>query len=316
MSKINLKTSNSKLVFSQNNFPKWGMTHAQVPTPIVLKNKNIIRVFFASRPEEGKTQIGFADFDYEMPNKLLHVSSKPVLDVGEPGTFDEHGVMPSCILEVNNKLFLYYSGWSRSVVVPYTNSSGLAISEDGGNTFHRVSKGPIISKSIYDPYSATCPFVLKNKNNWLMFYCSGTNWLKINKNWEHEYDIKIASSNNGINWNSQGNTIIKSDENMNAITRPWLLDYKGSYYLFYCYRKSYDFRDGSGSYKIGISFSNNLEDWEFSKSLHLQNEKSDWDKLAQCYPAIIKKENEILFYQNGNTFGTNGFGLKTLFIGS
>ena len=32
--------------------------------------------------------------------------------------------------------------------------------------------------------------------------------------------------------------------------------------------------------------------------------------------AIIKKENEILFYQNGNTFGTNGFGLKTLFIGS
>jgi hypothetical protein len=86
--------------------------------------------------------------------------------------------------------------------------------------------------------------------------------------------------------------------------------------LFYCYRKSYDFRDGSGSYKIGISFSNNLENWEFSKSLHLQNEKSEWDRLAQCYPAIIKKENEILFYQNGNTFGTNGFGLKTLFIGS
>ena len=107
MSKINLKTSNSKLVFSQNNFPHWGITHAQVPTPVVLKNKNIIRVFFASRPEEGKTQIGFADFDYEMPNKLLHVSSKPVLDVGEPGTFDEHGVMPSCVLEVNNKLFLY-----------------------------------------------------------------------------------------------------------------------------------------------------------------------------------------------------------------
>ena len=60
---------------------------------------------------------------------------RPVLDLGELGCFDDVGVMPSCIVNVDGAKLLYYAGWNTSTTVPYRISIGLAVSDDGGYTF-------------------------------------------------------------------------------------------------------------------------------------------------------------------------------------
>ena len=134
----------------------------------------------------------------------MRLNQKPILELGKPGTFDEHGIMPSCAIIYDDRVLLYYSGWSRSVSVPYTNATGLAISEDGGETFRKISEGPILAKSIADPYSATSPVVLRKDNTWHMWYCSGTGWLRVRGKYEHVYDIKYAGSRDGVHWQSEG----------------------------------------------------------------------------------------------------------------
>src|SRR5205807_4420457 len=124
------------LVFSPNNAGGWMKSHAQVPTPLL--GEGYIRVYFASRPERSLSLTSFVDLDADNPSTVLRVNLKPILKLGKPGTFDEHGIMPSCAIKESDKVLLYYSGWSRSVSVPYTNSMGLAISKDNGETFEKV----------------------------------------------------------------------------------------------------------------------------------------------------------------------------------
>ena len=184
------------LIFSPSQGPAWMKTHAQVPTPLVLDDK--VRVYFATRPEPNLSMTSFVDLDINDPTKVIYVHQSPILELGSPGTFDEHGIMPSCALKVGGKVYLYYSGWQRGTTVPYTNSTGLAISEDDGVTFKKISKGPILGKNIHDPYSATSPCVVINEDKWHMWYCSGVDWVKVGNKFEHTYDIKYAYSDDGI----------------------------------------------------------------------------------------------------------------------
>jgi len=84
------------LIFSPNDQGGWMKTHAQVPTPLVCED--FIRVYFSSRPEPKVSLTTFVDLDLDDPKKILRLNSTPILELGKPGTFDEHGIMPSCAL--------------------------------------------------------------------------------------------------------------------------------------------------------------------------------------------------------------------------
>ena len=66
---------------------------------------------------------------------------RPVLDLGPLGAFDDSGVTTSCLVAHEGRKYLYYTGWSLGVTVPFYLAAGLAVSEDGGETFRRVSRG-------------------------------------------------------------------------------------------------------------------------------------------------------------------------------
>jgi predicted GH43/DUF377 family glycosyl hydrolase len=299
-------------VFDPEMGPDWMGTHAQVPTPLVDEEGGIIRVYIASRPEPGKTLTGFVDLDLLDPRKIREISRDPVLEPGRPGTFDEHGVMPSCAVRVGSEVYLYYSGWSRSVGVPYTNSTGLAVSRDGGRTFQKISEGPILAKSIVDPYSATSPFVLKRDRGWLMWYCSGTGWVKHGGKSEHVYDIKLAVSDDGINWRPTGKVAVSATETEEAITRPWVFASNGLWHLCYCHRRATDFRDGEGAYRFGLAVSPDLDHWQACPAACEAWPREDWDCHAQSYPAIAEAQQNVFFFHNGNGFGVEGFGVWSL----
>jgi predicted GH43/DUF377 family glycosyl hydrolase len=296
------------LVFAPENAGGWMKTHAQVPTPLLCDG--YIRVYFASRPEPNLSLTSFVDLDAADPTRIIRINSTPILLPGKPGTFDEHGIMPSCAIREGSRVFLYYSGWSRSVSVPYTNTTGLAISEDGGETFEKVSAGPILGKSIFDPYSATSPVVLKEEAAWHMWYCSGIGWPKINGKYEHTYDIKYARSDNGLDWRPSGSACITQRTEEEAITRPFVLENADGYHMWFCYRGSQSFRAGSDAYQIGYAHSDDLRQWRRDDHMnYLPRSETGWDAKMAAYPALIRINGRTLMFYNGNDFGASGFGV-------
>jgi sucrose-6-phosphate hydrolase SacC (GH32 family) len=290
-----MKWQKQGLILIPHNANSWMKTHAQVPTPFA--HKDFIRVYFSSRPERTLSLTTFIDLDAENPSKILYINENPILELGKPGTFDEHGIMPSSAVEHEGKVYLYYSGWSRSSSVPYTNSTGLAVSEDWGKTFTKISDGPILGKSLHDPYSATSPCVLKDKNGWYMWYCSGTDWIQIRDKYEHTYDIKYAHSRDGILWQTSGEIIIKAKVEGEAITRPYVMQDTAGYHMWFCYRGSQDFRDGTDAYRIGYAYSNDLRSWQRD------------DAKAGI---TLSKDGRMYMFYNGNSFGREGFGYAIL----
>ncbi len=294
------------LIFAPNN-SGWMQTHAQVPTPLACEG--FIRVYFSSRPERSLSLTSFVDVDENDPTEILRVHPQPILAVGRPGTFDEHGIMPSCAVRNGEQVFLYYSGWSRGTTVPYTNSTGLAISEDGGATFQKISEGPLLGKSLHDPFSATSPMVLKDGSDWHMWYCSGTDWLPINDKYEHTYDIKYAHSRDGIHWTPQGKTAIRQQTKYEALTRPYVLKQTDGYHMWFCYRGSHSFRDGAEAYRIGYAYSKDLEHWwRDDAQAGISPSASGWDARMLAYPALLQHKQYTLMFYNGNGFGAEGFG--------
>jgi hypothetical protein len=296
-------------LFGPEHGPEWMRTHAQVPTPLVDEAAGILRVYFATRPQRDVTLMSFVDLDLENPRRIVHVNPTPLLELGGPGTFDEHGTMPSCAVRRGDRVYLYYSGWSRTTSVPYTNSTGLAISDDGGRTFRRAGAGPVLAKSLGDPYSATSPFVMRDGELWRMWYCSGTGWVQVDGKYEHVYDIKEAVSDDGVFWKPTGKVTIAANADEEALTRPWIAATSGGWRLWYCHRRAADFRDGAGAYTIASAVSSDLQAWERVGRDGPTGAGDGWDSSMQAYPALVEVQNRLLMLYNGNDFGASGFGL-------
>lgn len=297
-------------VFDPEMGPPWMRTHAQVPTPLLDESAGIIRVYFSSRPEHGLSLISYVDIDAENPQHLVHINQMPLLELGKPGTFDEHGIMPSCAVRHEGLVYLYYSGWSRCTTVPYANSTGLAISEDGGRTFRRAGEGPVLAKSLVDPYSATSPFVMHHNGQWRMWYCSGTGWPLVDGKYEHVYDIKEATSEDGIFWRPTGKVALSATDEEEALTRPWLMQFGSQWRMWYCHRRAKNFRDGEGAYQIASASSLDLISWKRfdTEKLNANCNEEAWDAKAHAYPALIQVGTRLLMFYNGNGFGASGFG--------
>src|SRR5690606_15198319 len=134
-------------------------THAQAP--FAFEVDGALRIYFSSRDEKIQTRPTFIEVDPEDFSKVTYIHSKPVMDVGLPGECDETGVMPSWFVKrPDGEIWLYYTGWNK-VPNTYRLSIGLAVSDDGGLTFHKKFRGPVLDRNIHDPIWAAMPSVMR-----------------------------------------------------------------------------------------------------------------------------------------------------------
>ena len=288
-------------------------SHAQMPTALYLNDEKKIRIYFSTRSIGNISQATFIDVDIKDPSKILYVHDKPVIEIGKDGMFDEHGIMPTVVLKKDNTIYLYYTGWSLRVNIPYSNWGGLAISKDNGITFKKISLAPILDRTAYDLFSAGASTIIIENNVWRMLYVSGIDWVKVNGKYEQTYSVKYASSLDGITWNREKHIIIPQTHPLEAITRPTVAKIFGKYHMWFCYRGCNDFRDGLESYKIGYAWSNDYLNW------HREDEKAGilpssegWDSRMLAYPKVIEVMGKYLMFYNGNGFGKSGFGYAEL----
>lgn len=282
-------------------------THMQGPVAAILNGS--IRVYFAARDINGKSYTAYIEVDKADPQQLLYVHEQPVMPLGPLGTFDDDGQMPACVISVDDKLWLYYSGWNRRVTIPYHNTTGLAISRDNGISFQRAFDGPILERTPYEPYMAVTPWVMRESNIWRMWYVSGLSWQNVGGSVEPVYGIKYADSNDGISWHRPNLLAISQQHVTEAIARPTVIYHREKYHMWFCHRDSLDFRDGKGSYRIGYAYSTDGIVWQRNDKLAgIELSDKGWDSKMQCYPYVIDVDGVPIMFYNGNSFGQTGIG--------
>jgi predicted GH43/DUF377 family glycosyl hydrolase len=306
-----MKWEKQELIFKPDNQFPWMKSHAQVPTVLVLDD--MFRIYFATRDANQLSHIACIDVDINNPAKVLKVHDKPVLERSKLGAFDEDGTVPSCVMHKDNKIFLYYNGWNKKVTTPYHNAIGVAVSEDNGATFARMYDGPIIDRTILEPYMHVSPSVIKHDGEYKMWYVSGTEWSMINNKPEPIYVIRYAESKDGINWKRDGHSCLPQSYPQEAIATPSVLFEDGRFKMWYCFRDSIDFRDGKGSYRMGYAESHDGKTWERLDHLTgLTYSAEGWDSKMQAYPYVVRHKDKLYMFYSGNGFGSEGIGYASV----
>lgn len=306
-----MKWKKHGLIFKAEGQFGWISSHAQIPTVLVLPD--CFRVYFATRPEAGMTYIAMMDIDKSNPAKILKLYEKPVLTPGQTGYFDEHGVMPSFLWRENDKIYMYYTGWSRRVATPYSNWIGLAVSHDKGLTFEKMFDGPVIDRTKYEIFSATSFGLIQSEAEYIGFYTSGTGWHDIDGRLEHSYEIVRCESADLIEWKRSTRKIITAVLDIESNTRQAIIKINDIWHMWFCFRGVTDFRDGCDSYKMGYAWSENTVNWNRDDSEAGMNVSVDgWDSTMLCYPYIVEDSGKVYLFYNGNGFGQTGFGYAEL----
>lgn len=292
---------------------RWIRSHAQVPTPFAASAETL-RIYFGARDAGNCTSTIFIDVDANDPMRVVHLHDEPVLPLGSLGCFDDAGVMPSCVVTVGSQLHFYYTGWNTSTTVPYRNSIGVAVSDDGGLNFRRPFEGPILDRTATEPHFCATPYVMRDGGGWRMWYLSCSEWTVVDGKPEARYLIRHAESDDGFEWRRPGTIAINYLRPDEAIARPWVLKDSTGYQMWYCYRSNRGYRtDATQSYRLGYATSSDGLSWTRQDDApQLTGPSSGWDAEMLAYPAVVEAAGRRYLFYDGNGFGQTGFGLAKL----
>lgn len=305
---------------SHHTLPAGCTAFAQSPQTLVFADK--VRIYFSTRKKDETTgkyysHIAFADFDKEF-KKVLQVSSQNVIELGGLGAFDEHGIFPINIFKHQDRIFAYTCGWSRRVSVSVETSTGLAYSDDNGNTFKKSGTGPVLTSSLHEPFLVGDSFVQFYEGQFHMWYIFGQRW-KIAEGIEppaRVYKIAHATSNDGITWvKEEGRQIIADVLNKDECQAlPTVTKIGNRYHMYFCFRYATDFRTNAArGYRLGYAWSDDLINWTRDDSnAGITTSDSGWDSDMMCYPHIFQCDGKVYLLYNGNEFGKYGFGIAEL----
>lgn len=299
------------LVYRPDGSAPWARTHAMLPTPLDMPELGIIRIFITCCDSDGISRPGFVDVARDDPTRVVHRSQSSLMDIGLPGTFDESGVLATCVVRCpDGRLFMYYVGFEIGTRIRYRLLSGLAISEDGGHTFQRQSTTPVLERTPEDLYFRGGPFVRLEDGVFRMWYVGGSTWLDVAGKPMPEYRIKYLESSDGIAWGRNGQVVVDlTGHDEHGFGRPWVVSQRdGGLNLYYSVR-----RKSLGAYRMGYATSSDGVSWlRRDEDMGLDVGPGGFDDHAIMYAAVIELDGQTYCYYNGNEFGKEGFAVAIL----
>ena len=278
----------------------WIGTHAALP--VVVPEGAAHRIYFSTRDGAGRSHIGYCDVVLDRPSQPPGFAANAVLSPGRLGAFDDAGVTSSCVVTQGRRRYLFYTGWMLGVSVPFYMSTGVAVSEDGGNTFARISEAPLLDRSDVDPYLNASPWVLVEGSRWRMWYVSGSDWIVVAGAPRHRYHIKYAESDDGVVWRRYGTVCIDyATPDEYAFGRPCVVRDGGMYRMWYSVRGS--------AYSLGYAESADGIGWtRMDREAGLAASDTGWDAEMIAYPHVFRHGDHLHMMYNGNGYGRTGIG--------
>ena len=190
----------------------WIYEYAQAPTTLIFDD--VVRIYFACRPPPDASGnyvslSAYAEFRRNNLTELVRVCEKPMLELGQLGSFDEFGTYFTSVIRKKNDVLAYYVGYTRCQSVPFTIGIGAAISHDGGDSFTRIGSGPVLPCSVDEPFFLTVPRIREFNGQLYLWYSAGRRWLQTEKRAEPVYQIRMATSSDGVNWEKINRNLIE-----------------------------------------------------------------------------------------------------------
>ena len=247
------------------------------------------------------------DVSADNPLSVLRVSKQPVLDIGIPGTFDENGVVPCAISERERKLFLFYAGYQLGRKIKFLVFSGLAISEDGGETFQRYSQTPLCERQDGELFFRVIHTILRDGGRWRAWYGGGSAFDTEDGKQYPRYNIRHAESPDGLHLDRNYQVCIDMAGGEYRVGRPYVIKENGLYRMFY----------GAGTrelgYRLAYAESSDGTNWtRKDDEVGIGVSSSGWDSQMQAYPSVVKYKDRTYMFYNGNDYGREGFGYAVL----
>ncbi len=165
-----------------------------------------------------------------------------------------------------------------------------------------------------EPFVLSGPKIRRFNDRWVLFYIAGRKWKMVNGRAEPVYKIRMASSDDGLNWQRENRDLIESRiEEDEAQASPDVIYAGGKYHMFFCYRYSADFRGKAGGYRIGYAHSEDLLHWTRDDShAGIDVSAEGWDSEMVAYPHVFELDGKTYMAYLGNGVGRHGFGLAEL----
>lgn len=293
------------IIFNPIDKLNWAHNSALQPTPIVFEDK--IRVYFGSRDVNGVSRVGFFDCSKSNPSEIISWSKNPVLDIGEDGSFDDNGVVPTTVFNVGKEIWMYYAGYQLVNKVRFLVFSGLAISNDNGETFVKYSKVPILERTTNETLFRVIHSIIKKNDKYIVWYGGGSSFIKDSFKTYPVYDIRTMQSADGINFPKSGDIVIQNETDEYRLGRPYVVKLNDLYYMFFGASTK------ESPYRLQYATSIDLINWQRNKNdFGLFYDTDGYDSEMSAYPSVVDIDGNIWMFYNGNNYGYFGVGLAKL----
>lgn len=284
----------------------WRAHSALQPTPLRLSDREI-RMYVGFRDANGVSRIGFVDLDADNPANVLRISERPVLDIGEPGAFDDNGVVPSAVVRHGDQVWLYYAGYQLGVKVRFHVLGGLAVSHDGGTTFTRVQPTPVLERTPDELCFRVAHSVRIENGVWRVWYGGGSHWLVHQGKTVPVYDVRYVESHDGIHFGAGEKCLPLANSDEHRVARPYVVQKEQRYHMFLSVGTL------SSGYRLGYARSEDGRHWQrCDNELGIGLSSSGWDSEMMAYSSVVEHRNSAWLFYNGNQYGAAGFGFARL----
>ena len=302
-----MKWEKKGLIHSPRKNAFWNQKYDILPTPYYIEEKNIVRVFFGTTDNENYGRVSYIDLNASNLKEIIYEHDNYIIDLGKDGTFDDCGVVPSCIIKKDNNYLLYTVGFQRTVKTPYMIFPGLTISKDL-KSFERVSNAPILPRNKFRYISQGAPCVIYDDNKYKMWHWYATKWINIEGKLFMDYHIGYAESSDAINWDMKEEPCLIPEKELGefAVARPYVFKKNNIYHMYYSTRYI------KGLYRITHAISSDGLSWTKMSDKPFDVSEEGWDSEMTCYPSIITIKNKTYMFYNGNNNGETGFGYAEL----
>lgn len=304
-----MKWQKKKFILSSKTLGlSWFQKNTMVPVPLLI-DEDRLRIYLTMCDADNVGRIGYVDVHPEQPETVIGYSTQPVLDKGEPGFFDDSGVLPSAIFKEKGRHYMLYSAYQKHVKVPYSILTGLAVFEgEDFRTLRRVCNVPLLERTESEQFIRSAAFCRFEGDAYLIYYSSGSSWIHNSIKEAPRYDIKCIRSTDLFDWHAATPQLcieLKDDEY--GLTTPSVFFENGTYRMFYSIRSI------SKGYRLGYAESLDGLNWiRMDEKMNIDVSPSGWDSEMICFGNILKHKDKTYLFYCGNHYGMAGVGYAIL----
>ena len=304
-----MKWEKKGFIYKPDGEMSWMHSHAYLPTPIVLDDT--IRIYMAFWDKDKIGRIGYIDVGTDDPKNIKNISPTPCLDIGSPGRFDDHGVSPTGIVMKDGIFYLLYMGWHLSQTIPYQLFTGIARSSDG-KEFSAYNRAPYFDRTRDAPFARSGVSFVNDDPSWTVLV-EGIKWIWFPQYKRYWLDTRLVFEqlrHEQLGDRNRCHISLSKEPGEFSFGRPWIVEDKRTYHLFFNTRKVIDptiytqhYAYSEGNLNNGSMMFNRL----ISPLLELGKE-GEFDSKSMSHASIIKVKDKWLMFYCGNDFGGEGIG--------